>query len=81
MRSLVKLYKKFLDCLNIIYSVAEIKKIRYKKLNIFVLSIKSLSAIPKTIIFVNSINKEMALTKYLHTKFSDNLKDKADQII
>ena len=32
-------------------------------------------------IFVNSINEEMALTEYLRTKLSNNLKDKAEQII
>ena len=77
----VKLYKQFLDCLNITYSVVEIKKPRYKELDVFVLSIGGLSAISKTMIFVDSINKGMTLIKYLHTKLPDNLKDKADQVI
>ena len=77
----VRFYKQFLDCPNIIYDVAKIKKPGYEKLNIFVLSIRGLSAIPKTMIFVNNINEKMALTEYLHTKLSHNLKDKAEQVI
>lgn len=72
-----KLFKQSLDYPNIIYGIAKIKKRGYKDLDIFVLSIRSLSAIPKTIIFVDSINKGMALTEYLYTKLLDNLKDKA----
>lgn len=78
---LVKLYKHLLDCSNITYSVTEIKKPGYKELDIFVLSIESLSTILKTMIFVDSINKRIALTEYLCTKLSDNLNDKAEQVI
>lgn len=78
LQSPVKLYKRSLDCLNITYSIAEIKKPGYKELDVFILFIGGLSAIPKTMIFVDSINEEMALTKYLHTKFSNNLKNKID---
>lgn len=74
--SSVRLYKRFLDYPNIIYGVAEIKKPGYEELDVFVLSIGGLSAILKTMIFVDSINKGMALTEYLRTKLLDNLKDK-----
>ena len=75
----VKLYKQSLDCLNITYDIAEIKKLGYKELDIFVLLIRGLSAIPKTMIFVDSINKGwIALTKYLRIKLLDNLKDKVE---
>ena len=77
----IRLYKQSLDHLNITYVVAKIKKPGYKELDILVLSIKGLSAIPKTMIFVNSINKGMALTKYFCIKLSNNLKDKAEQVI
>lgn len=78
---LIRFYKQFLDHLIIIYSVTKIKKLRYKKLNIFVPSIRGLNTIPKTKIFVNKINDGIALTKYLCTKLSNNLKNKAKQII
>lgn len=78
LRLLIKLYKQFLDCSNIIYNIIEIKKPRYKKPNIFVLFVGGLSAIPKTIIFVDSINKKMALSEYLRTKFLDNWKNKTN---
>lgn len=75
------LFKQFLNCPNIIYSIVEIKKPEYKKLDVFISSIGSLSTILKTIIFVNIINEKMVLTKYLHTKLSDNLKNKTKQVI
>lgn len=75
---MVMLYKWSLDYHNIIYDIIEIKKSRYKKLDIFILSIKSLSTILKTIISGDSINKRIALTKYLHTKFLYNLKNKVE---
>ena len=81
LRSPVRLYKQSLDCPNITCGVAEIKKPGYEELDVFVLSIGRLSAIPKTMIFVDSINEGMALTKYLRTKLSDDLKDKAEQMI
>ena len=77
----VKLYKQSLDRLDIIYVVAKIKKPEYQELDIFVPSIGGLSAILKTMIFVDSINEGMVLIQYLHIKLPDNLKDKADQMI
>lgn len=64
-----------------IYSLTEIKKSRYKELDVFIASIGGLNVIPKTIIFVNSIGEKMALMEYLYTKFSNNLKDMANQMI
>lgn len=40
-----------------------------------------MNTIPKVIIFVDSINKGIALIEYLYTKLSDNLKDKINEII
>lgn len=59
----------------------EIKKPGYKELDVFVTSIGGLNTIPKTMKLVDSINKEIALMKYLRIKRPDNLKDKVDQII
>lgn len=81
LRLLIKLYKPSLDCLYITYNIAEIKKPGYKELDVFVPSLGGLSAISKTIIFVDNINERMVLTKYLYIKLSDNLKDKAKQVI
>ena len=77
----VRLYKQSLDRPNITYVVAKMKKPGYKELDVFVPSIGGLSAISKTMIFVDSINEGIALTKYLRTKLSDNLKDNAEEVI
>ena len=74
---LIKLYKQFLHYSNIIYSIEKIKKPKYKELDIFVSSIKSLSTILKTMICVNNINKKIALMEYLRTNIFDNLKNQA----
>lgn len=63
------------------YCITKIQKPGYKALDIFVLSIRGLSTIPKTIIFIDIINEKMALMKYLYIKLLDNSKDKVDQII
>lgn len=68
LRLSVKLHKQFLNYLNIIYNIAKIKKLGYKELNIFILSIGSLSTISKSMIFVDRSNKKMALIKYLGIK-------------
>lgn len=64
-----------------IYGIIKIKKLGYRKLDIFVQSIKSLSTIPKIMIIVDSINERMPLTKYLCSKLLDNLKNKVEQVI
>lgn len=81
LQSLAKLYKQSLDYLNIIYSIAKIKKLEYEELDVFDPSIRGLSIIPKTIIFIDSINKKMALTEYLCRKLLNNFKNKIDQVI
>lgn len=72
----VRFYKQFLDYLNNIYDIAKIKNLGYKDLDIFIPSIRGLNIIPKTIIFVDSINKRMIFIDYLYTKLLNNLKDK-----
>lgn len=68
MQSPVKFYKQSLDCPNIIYGVAEIKKLRYKELDVYVSSIEDLSEILKTMIFIDSNNEEIALIEYLASR-------------
>lgn len=63
------------------YNVAKIEKCGYKEMDIFILLIISLSEIPKTMIYVDSINKKIVLIEYLCIKFLNNLKNKAKQII
>lgn len=60
----VRLYKPFLDHHNTKYNIININILRYEELDIFYLSIKDLNIIPKAIILVDSINKEIALMKY-----------------
>lgn len=81
LHSQVRLYKWSLDCLNITYSIAEIKKPGYQELDVFIPSIESLNTILKTVIFVDNINKKMVLMEYLYTKLSNNLKNKTKKMI
>lgn len=78
---MVRLYKQSLDYSNIVYSIAKIKKPKCKELDIFILSIKGLNAILKMIIFINSINKGVALIDNLYIKLLNNLKNKIEQVI
>lgn len=69
----VQLYKKLLDCPNIIYMVTEIKKPRFEELDIFVFSITSMSIISKTKIFVDIIKMPDEMATYLQSRLFPKL--------
>lgn len=76
------LYSKFLDCLNITYNVTLIISSSFKYLNFLVLlKIVGIENIEKTMIFVGSIKKNIALGIYLPTFLLDNLKNSDNNII
>lgn len=81
LQSPVKLYKQFLDCLNITYGITKIKKLRIKEQDVFILSIWSLNTTSKTIISVDNINEAMPLMEDLRIKLLDNLENKENRII
>lgn len=82
MKILVCLYQRFLNCSNITYIITSIISSSFKDLNFLILSkIDAISNIGKIIIFVDNIEKNIALGIYLQTFLPDNLKNKGDNII
>lgn len=78
----VRLYRRPLDCPNITYTIAPITSSSFKDLN-FLIPLKTggIGNIEKTIIFVNSVEKDIALGKYLRSLLPNNLKDRGEKII
>ena len=82
LKTLVCLYQKLLDCLNIIYIVALIISSGFKNFHFLILlKINNISNIEKTMIFIDSIEKDRALIIYLQTLLSGKLKNKGENII
>lgn len=82
MKSPVQLYCQLLDCLNIIYMIAQITpKFKFQNLNFFISDISNANAIEKIMIFVNNIFKSIDIAKYLKSLFSAKLQEKTYQII
>lgn len=78
----VRLYRRHLDCPNITYTVAPITSSGFKDLNFLVPSkIGGISNIEKTMTFVDSVEKGIALGKYLEFLLPNNLKDRGEKII
>lgn len=78
----VRLYWRLLDCQNITYIVALIISFGFEDLNFLIpLKISIIDNFEKTIIFVHSVEKGIALGIYLQTLLLDNLKDRRDNII
>ena len=78
----VRLYRRPLDCPNITYTIASITSSGFKDLN-FLLppKISGIGNIKKTMIFVDSIEKSIALAKYLQSLLPNNLKNRGEKII
>lgn len=61
----IYLYWKFLDYLNIIYTITSITSFGFKDINFLVLlKISDISNVKKIIIFVNNIEKSIILEKH-----------------
>lgn len=78
-KTLVCLYQKPLNCPNITYTIALITSFSYEDLNFLILP--KISSIEKTMIFIDSIEKGIALGIYLRAFLLDNLKDRGYDII
>lgn len=73
---------KPLNYLNITYIIASITSSGFKYVNFLVLlKIDGIGNIKKTIIFIDSIEKNIALEKYLHFFLLNNLKVRGKKII
>ena len=71
-----------MDCPNITYTIAPITSSGFEDLNFLVPpKIGGIGNIEKTVIFVNSIEKSIALGKYLRSFLPNNLKDRGKKII
>lgn len=82
LKTLVRLYRRPLDRPNITYTVAPITSSGFEDLKFLILpKISGIGNIEKTMIFVDSIKKGIALGIYLQTLLPDNLKDRGNDII
>lgn len=82
LKILIRLYQKILNYLKIIYTIALIINSSFKNLNFLILpKISNISNSEKTIIFVNSIEKNTVLKIYLQTFLLNNLKNRRNNII
>ena len=71
-----------MDRPNITYTVALITSSSFEDLNFLVpLKIGGIGNIEKTMIFVDSVEKDIALGKYLQSLLPNNLKDRGEKII
>ncbi len=78
----VRLYRRPLDRPNITYTVAPITNSGFEDLNFLIPSkISSIGNIEKTMIFVDSVEKGIALGIHLRALLPDNLKDRGHDII
>ncbi len=82
LKTSVCLYQRFLDCLNIIYTITLIIRPGFENVNFLIsLKIDDISNIKKIMIFIDSFEKSKALVIYLQTFLLDKLKDKGKHII
>ena len=82
LKTLVCLYQRFLDYLNITYIIAPITSFRFEDLNFLIPpKISNIGNIKKTMIFIDSIEKNRALIIYLQIFLQNNLKNKSKNII
>lgn len=65
---LLRIYRQFFDCLNLIYIMSLIHKNRFKDLNFFILGRGAIDKMLKAIIFINKIDNAIWIAKYLQLK-------------
>ena len=78
----VRLYRRPLDRPNITYTVASITSSGFEDLNFLIPpKIGGIGNIEKIMIFVDSVEKDIALGKHLQSLLPNNLKDRGEKII
>lgn len=81
LRSPVRLYERPLDRTDITYSVAQINKPGYEELDFLLPKKSGLSRIPKTMVFVDSLDEGIALAKYLRSRLPGELRSRGKKIV
>ena len=81
LRSPVHLYKRTLDWPNITYMVQEITKPRFGKLDALLFQKRGIADMPKTMIFVDSINEGVGITTYLCSMLHRPMREFKDIIV
>ncbi len=82
LKTLIHLYQRPLDYLNITYTITPITSSNFKDFNFLIPpKIDSIGNIENTMIFINSIEKDRALAIYLQTFLPDKLKNRGEDII
>ena len=73
--SQTRIYWQSLDWPNLTYVVAEIKKLKYEKLDFLVPDTKTLDLIPKTMVFVDQIDQAIKITAYLRSRLPECIRN------
>lgn len=82
LKTLVCLYQRLLDCPKITYTNALIISSDFEDINFLVLlKIGGIGNNEETMIFVDSVKKDIILKKYLQSLLQNNLKNKDKKII
>lgn len=82
MRDFVYLYKKPMDCPNIIQMIAKIKDPKkFDKLTFLVPTAGAVPAIPKIMVFVDSLNEKVMLANHLHNLLPAYMKKDGERLI
>ena len=74
-----RIYRQPLDRPNLTYIVSSICKPRFKNLDFLVPSEGAIGNIPKTMIFVDLINKAEKMAKHLQSRLSERVQNKKKQ--
>lgn len=76
------LYKRSINCSNIIQRIIKIKKLKeINKLALLILTNDIVSTIPKTIIFIDTLGEKVILANYLYNLLSAYIKKDQERLI
>ena len=81
LRSPVHLYKRTLDRPNITYMVQEITKPGFGELDMLLSEGGGVADVPKTMVFVDSINEGIRITTYLRSILDESMRELKNDII
>lgn len=69
----LQIYEQLLDYPKLTYIVSPIHKSKFKDLNFFISSKDIVNKIPKIMIFVNKINNNLEIAKYLYSRLFEHI--------
>lgn len=70
---LLQIYEQLLDYPKLTYIASPIHKSKFKDLNFFISSKSIVNKIPKIMIFVNKINNNLEIAKYLYSRLFEHI--------